>query len=205
MDLVRLGDVPEWIQAAAGVGALAWKAISQHQREQAIDFILLLQGLDGVDGDELAEALDGNAKLAEVFNRLWTTAAVTAQQEKRRLLARMAVTALAGRADEALLDELRVLADTADALQAYHVDLLARMARPRPGKGQMAGHLIKGAWSEDDLEASSPHVGALVSPILRTLESLGLVSNVGSGTYDNQPSWSVTSYGERLLSFLADE
>lgn len=205
MDLVRLGNVPEWIEAAAEVAGLTWQAVSRHQADQAIDFIHLIQSASEMDGDELAAALDESAKLSEIFNRLWTSATVSAQREKRRLLARIAGAAFAGKADDALLDELRVLADTVDAVQPYHVEVLARMSRPRPGRGQMAGHLITGTWSQGELEEASPHVGGLLQPLLRTLESLGLVSNVGTGTYDNQPSWSVTEYGQRLLEFLPGE
>jgi hypothetical protein len=147
--------------------------------------------------------LTASPQLGEVFNRLWTTATVSATEAKRGLLAQIAVAALNGMGDDALLDELLVLADTTENLQPYHVELLARMARPRPGAGQMANQLIMGGWSLAELQRVHPEAGTLLAPLLGALESFWLVENVGTGTYDNTPSWSVTEYGQRLLTFLA--
>ena len=202
MALDRLGNVPEWLTALSAAGGLAWQAVGRHQRAQALDFIDLVQSAADVDGERLAEAINGNARLAEVFNRLWAAATVSARDEKRQLLARIAAQALRGQDDDAMLDDLLVLADTTEALQPYHVDLLATMARPRPGTGQMEGHLITGGWSMAQLQESYAKAGDMLIPLLRTLEALALVENVGAGTFDNQPSWSVTQYGERLLKFL---
>lgn len=205
MDLVRLGDVPEWVGALAAAGGLAWQAIGRHQRAQALDFIDLVQRTAQVDGDGLAEAIHGNARVAEVFNRLWTAAAASASHDKRQLLARIATDALRGHKDDTMLDDLMVLADTTEAVQPYHVGLLATMARPRPGRGQMSGHLITGTWSLAELQEAHAKAGPMLVPLLRALETLALVENVGTGTYDNQPSWSVTEYGQRLLRFLPEE
>ena len=39
----------------------------------------------------------------------------------------------------------------------------------------------------------------MLLPLLRNLDSMALVENIGSGTYDNQPSWSVSGHGKRAL------
>lgn len=203
------GDlVPIWLQgigtmAQAGiVGAQLWVALQTQQAQVALDWAALVESLSAIEGDDLARLIEASPVVAEIVGRAGAQAALTASEQKRLLLAKVVAAVLRGEADDAELDGTRLLTRTIEALDEPHLSLLARMLLPRPGHGQLAGTVLEGAWTHDDLVREWPAANELVRPLVNALETQGLVDNVGAGTYDGRPAFTVNSYGMRLLRYL---
>lgn len=200
--------VPIWLQgigtmAQAGiVGAQLWVAVQTQQAQVALDWGALVESLSELEGGEIARMIEASPVVGEIVGRAGAQAAMTASEQKRHLLAKVVAAVLRGDADDAELDGTRLLTRTIEALDEPHLSLLARMLLPRPGHGQLAGTVLEGAWTHDDLVREWPAARALVRPLVNALETQGLVDNVGASTYDALPAFTVSSYGMRLLRHL---
>lgn len=141
--------------------------------------------------------------MAELVGAAWEQAARTANEDKRGLLAKVAARAV-DEPDPAVVDPLHVLLATISALTTVDVELLARMAAPRQGKGQLAAQVITGEMSEEDIGQAFTGPRDLLRPVLSRLQREGLVEQTGSMMlgYETTPAWIVTHYGRRLIDFL---
>lgn len=209
--LVVSGElVPIWLQgigsmAQAGlVGAQLWIAVHTQQAGAALEWGAVVEELSDLEPDEIALVIEQSPVIAEVVGRAGAQAAISASEQKRLVLAKVVAAVLRGDVDDAELDAIRLLTRTLDALDEPHLSLLARMLLPRAGRGQLAGTALEGAWTISDLSEEWPEADDLVKPLVHTLEAHGLVDDVGVGTWDAVPSYSLNSYGMRLLRFLPD-
>jgi hypothetical protein len=187
--IVQLGNVPEWVQAAAESGALWWAV--RHRREaQALDWAATLKELSGLEDEELRHVVEDNPVVAEIVGRAWEAASETASQDKRRLLAKVAAAAIRGDAD-AQADELQLLLRTAIELDPPHVTMLVAV-------GQAPG------GAEEQLAARWPSSHDLLAPALSTLQRAGLAQEAHQLIGGRSGNWRLTNYGYRFLAFLQE-
>jgi hypothetical protein len=189
--------------AQAGVaGVQLWVAVHTQQAHLALDWAALVESLSELDEGEIARMIEANPVVGEIVGRAGTQAATTGSEHKRELLARVVAAVLRGDIDDAELDPTRLLTRTLEAVDEPHLSHLARMLHPRAGHGQLAGTVLEGAWTYDDLVREWPPARDLVRPLVNALDTQGLVDNVGAGTWDATPAFTISSYGMRLLRHL---
>ena len=78
-----------WFRRAE-VGALYWAVRSQWEA-QAGAWVKVLKELSGFDDEALRRTVEENPVIAEIVGLAWQTAAETASEDKRRLLAKVAL------------------------------------------------------------------------------------------------------------------
>lgn len=192
--LVHLGDLPAWLQLGESTATALWAAISQHQKQQALDFVAIVRSVSRLSDEQLSELIDADPRLSELVDRAWYAASVSADKGKRRLLAGVVARAVAGHLDDAEIDEAPYLARAIGALDPMHIEMLGLIARPTAEVG----------WKRDELVTVAPRYGDLLIPTLMALSREGLVENRGSSTYDAVEAWKLTRFGRRLISYLPD-
>jgi hypothetical protein len=82
------------------------------RREWVVDWGELVGELSGLTADEIRRAVESTPVIAEIVGTAWEMAARSADEEKRRLLAKVASAALRGD-DDVALDELQFFVRTA--------------------------------------------------------------------------------------------
>lgn len=200
------------LQGSLTVAALLQGVAAVEQLHSKYDTIRRRRGnqfLDEVseqtkkDIDDLTSAIGDDDFLAELFEGGLDSAIRTAAEEKRWLLAKVVSAALCGDG-LATPDELRILLRTVAATEPPDIQLLALIAQPRPGTGQLAGTLVEGAVTLEDLGQLWPEASTVFGPLLSVLQREGLVRTV-SGTYATSQgldAWALTPYGRRFIQFL---
>ena len=156
--------------------------------------------------------------------RLLNAAGLTVNRDKIRTLGRLLAHGLLG--DEAVLDEVTLLADALSDLEAPHIRTLALFNTPTSSyrdaepSWEYTVHRIR-TWTWDGLNQALPTFGHGLHNVLSTLERHGLVSKLehdlakfykeigkslssGHSPYlrDLEPWWKLTSLGLRLLELL---
>ena len=192
--LVQLGDVPEWIGVAQTAAIAVWGGISQHQKRQALDFVEIVKSVSELSDERLRELIEADPRLAELVNRTWHSASLTADDGKRRLLAYVVVRAIAGHLDDAVIEDAPFLARAIEQLDPVHIEILALIARPKAFPG----------WTPAELVSAAPRYGDLLGPTLSTLSREGLIENAGARTYGGGEAWKLTRFGWRLITYLPD-
>jgi hypothetical protein len=198
--IVQFGDVPTWV--AAGISALSiWTGLRAQQRAQAVDWAAMLKDLSGYSDEELQRIVEDNPVIAEMTALAWEAAATAASDEKRRLLAKVVAAAMSGTAD-AEVEPLGFLLRTVIALEPAHMTLLVVIASPREGQGQLAGRMIEGHVSREEITTRWSSSEDLLDPTLSVLLREGLIRENNAPWNDETRSLSATGYGQRFLRFL---
>jgi hypothetical protein len=91
-DLVQLGNVPEWVQAATGAATL-YSAVRSRWQKQALDWAAMFEELADLDREELRRVVEENPAIAELVGLAWEAGAETRSDDKRQLLAKVAAAA----------------------------------------------------------------------------------------------------------------
>jgi hypothetical protein len=200
--IVQLGDVPAWIGAGTGAASL-YLGLRGRRQQQAASWAAMVEELAGLTDLELRRAVEDNPVVAEIVGRAWEAAAETANEDKRRLLAKVATAAIRGDAI-ARVDDLQLLLRTVMALDSAHVTLLVVIGTPRPGRGQMAEHRTVGYVRQQELRDRWPSNLALLQPALATLEREGLITRSNLATESGEFPYSLNGYGAYFLHFLRE-
>ena len=191
------------VQAIATAGQL-YLGVRTARQDAAEQFGRLLDAMLDMPAEQVAERL-GHARLAELVGYAWEAAARTASEEKRWMLARIAVAGLRGETDDAEVDPLPLFLRTVEALDPPHLRLLVLIATPKPGTGQMTGTALEGFLRAADLEELWPGAKGLIKPLLAVLERENLIENRAIGTWDYEPAYGISAYGRRFLRYLPGE
>jgi hypothetical protein len=198
-----MGNVPEWL-GTLGVSAQLFLGIQGRRREWALDFSALLEELGERDDDEIRRLVSSNPAIAQLVGDAWEEAAKTAAEEKRWLLAHVAVAAMSS-TDDAAIRELPFFLRTIVALEPPHVRLLVLIGTPRPGQGQLARTRLEGYVGPEEIREVWPEVSDLLEPMIALLQREALIDNRGAGSFNAVVAWGVTRYGRRFLQFLPDD
>jgi hypothetical protein len=205
-----MSNLPVWAQASsavaqAGVAAGQLLLGIRLQREKAAsEWAQQVQDLSGHSEEELSRILSEDPLVTQIVSGAWEAAARTASASKRLTLARIVAAVFDGDIDDADLDPIPLLLKAVEALDEPHIRLLAIIAMPHAGAGDLRGTLSEGSWTLNDLQRKWTGAGDLIEPLLSALEREGLVHDVGSRTYDGESSWDIRTFGRRLIRFLPD-
>ncbi len=202
--VVAWGDVPQWLEASGVWAAVLFQGVQRARREWAEDWPKLVESLSDLTPGDIHRVMEANPVIAEMVGVAWETAAQTATEEKRWLLARVVVEAMKG-PDDAEVDKLPFLLRTVVALEPAHMRLLVFIGTPRPGKGQMVHTRLEGYSTPDELRTLWPQAADLVEPMTALLLREGLIENRAAGSWDGGPAWGLTGYGRQLLRFLPED
>jgi hypothetical protein len=195
--LVQLGNVPEWVQAATGAVNL-YTALRNRWQKQALDWAAMFEELAGLDREELRRIVEENPAIAELVGIAWEAGAETRSVDKRRLLAKVAASALRGDSTPDQVEPLQFLLRTVAALDPPHVTLLVVI-------GQLDREKAEGKQSEQlsraDVEARWPSSPDLMDAALATLEREALIQSMLD--YDGRRrQWRLRPYGRRFIDHL---
>lgn len=199
----QLGDLPTWLNSAGSM----YNAIRIARIQRAAAWPELLRELAGMDDKAIQLLVEKNPKLEELIGRAWEAAMRSADERRREGLARAAAAALRS-PDDAIVDELQLFTATMARLETPHVRLLALLAAPTPGSGQLKDLRVEGAMTEEDIVRAWPTAQPVQAQLLKTLENEGLIENAVSSTWTGlagSRAWSLTAYGRRLLELLEIE
>lgn len=155
--------------------------------------------------DEIAKWAEESERNADFLVRLLDAARRASLEEKRIALGRVAARAMT---DDAALDESLLFLDAIDAMDAPHIRVLATMAGPRPGEGQLEGHSVTGVIDLGELSEKVPDSAAALRSVLSALESRGAVTDSAPATWDQvegKERWIVSDFGHALLELLVAE
>jgi len=159
----------------------------------------------GMSPDELLRSILGDERLLDLAVAVVTAAAETALDAKINALGRALATG-ATAADDAVVDEQRLLVRILADLEAPHIRVLVQLARPHP-RGRSVevprvGGETRPGWAVDDLEEALASARAILEPILRVLEAHGLATEVASAVGAAYNACSVTDAGLACLTLL---
>jgi hypothetical protein len=146
-------------------------------------------------GDRIAE----DERLLHLGSRVLEEAARIVEDERRRALARTVANAIA---DGDVVEVEGVVARALIALEAPHVQVLARLSHPQPGSS--AAFARWPIYSLKMLEDCLPGAAEVLDPIMAVLEREGLVFAKGSAHFAKR-EWTITDFGRRCLRRLEDE
>ena len=199
------GNVPEWIESSTGLVAL-YVSLNERRRTRGSDFSDKIFEGTPLSAEEVSEALRGSDELCELVESGLASAMSSSAESKRRLLARVVVSALNGDG-LATPDEYPIFMGTVRELQPPHVQLLVLLATPPTWHTQFAGTEIEGALTDLDIGFRWDGVIDTLPALEAALEKQGLIHDVGPKTYEgmNLPAFTLTRYGRRFLHFLAPD
>lgn len=189
-----------------GVGvAQLYVSVRDARTKALVEFVRLLEERLGLSAEEMAELVE-DERLAQLFSHAVETAARTASEEKRWVLARITAAALRGETDDATVDPFPLLLRTVAAVTEPDLRLLALVARAPPHDGQDTAAVPEGSLSAQQLEEQWPGARGLVTPMIAVLEREGLMEDraLGSVNY-HKPLYGLTDYGRRFLRYLPGE
>lgn len=159
----------------------------------------------GLSVEELAAWGEVTEQRRDFLMKLLEACRDAALEEKRVALGRIAARAIE---DVAALDEAALFLDAIRELDGPHIRVLKAMAAPRPGGGQLAGHLVQGVIGLDELRERVPSSDHMIENVVARLRSRGAVANAAPPTFgqiEGKARWIVTRFGEELLRFLETE
>jgi hypothetical protein len=141
--------------------------------------------------------VEDNPAVAELVGIAWEAAAMTAADDKRYLLARVAAAAL--REDDAAeVDALGFLTRNVIALDPAHIKVLVIAATPQTEDGELAGIIRR-----EELLARWPGPWDLIPAALAAPEREGLIRDqYAGGRPGGRIGWVLSDYGERFLKYL---
>lgn len=203
-----MADLPVWIQPALQTGHLALSAgalylgIQNARGNAAVSWATVLEDVSGLTPDELRSVVEEFPMIAELVGMAWESAARTAGEDKRTMLAKAVAAAIRSPANEAV-EPYPHLVRTIALIETSEVKLLTLLAQPAPNSGRHAYTRLDGAMTEEDLAKLWPGARELLTPMLAALAREGLIRDAAVGTFGySEPAWRVTQYGLRLLRFL---
>lgn len=196
--MVDIGTLPEWI--AVGFSAVAYN--SARRNERARDWGNEVSALSNMDSQQIQDAITENDSLFEIIERGLQSASATSSEDKRRLLARVAASALTGDG-LAQPDEYNYLLQTIDRIEVPDLQVLVQVAHPTAGKVQNDTGFQSDITTVDGLIRDWEGIATLCVPIVARLESEGLIDAVDM-VATTQRGFHCSRYGATLLRFLDD-
>ncbi len=212
---------PPWRKAisasAAAAGALAGSAIepmtgtmlgaiggalAEHLVEDIFarvqKFIRRTEAESGLTVDELTTTLMDDDVKRGLFQHAVSFAVASLDDGKITLLAKVFVRALQS-SDGTLVERANLLLGVVAQLEAPHITVLAVMASQDYPGGVTA-------WTQQRIGEANPGLSPVLRPLLRRLESLGLVEDsvtgFGSEETSHLSAWAFTAFGHDLVTFL---
>lgn len=197
--------LPMWVQAIAtgiqtgGTFGMVAVAIGAQRQQRGADFAGHVEDGTGLTGAELLDRLLASPDISGIVENGLDAAMRSATEEKRWLLARVVCRAFESE-DGAVIQELDVLLRAIAALEPYHVEILAKIAKPRPGNG-IRFKSAEGALAEEALRIERLEGSHLVGPILAALRNENLIYIAVQGD-EGANWWLVTPFGRRLIEYM---
>lgn len=151
--------------------------------------------------EEIIERIVADEQAGELFERAVHEALLTADADKRYLLAQVAGAALRGTTTPGQVEALKYLGRTVIALDSPDITLLVIMGtteadKPRPAAG-------KESWANrDEILARWPGSPELLAPAASVLERAGLIEMRDFAMGGPVTSWALSPYGKQFLDYL---
>jgi hypothetical protein len=187
-------DLPVWLGGSAEAVSAAtalWLGIRSVREKGAQTWPKLLTEVSKLSNDELRTVIESHPWVAEIVGLAWEEAARTSNEQKRRLLARVAAAALRYGPLRDKIEPLPFLIRTVANLEPPHIQVIVDIATAASIEGK-AGKDEERDWSR------RINLGSLVIPISAQLQREGLIEQSGS-------TWNITTYGWEFLAYLADD
>lgn len=190
-------DAPLWlagsaevVSAVSAVAALGL-GIRNARLQAAHTWSTLVEEFSELSANELREAVENHPWVAEVVGLAWEEAARTSNEHKRRLLARVAVTALRYGPFADKVESVPFLIRTVANLEPPHIQAMIAIATDASLKRASTTKL-------ESVLTTKRGPGPLVVPIYGQLQREGLTQQIGK-------SWEMTEYGWEFLAYLAED
>jgi hypothetical protein len=189
---VWLGGSAEAVSAISSVAALAI-GIRNARLQGARTWPALVEEISELSADELRAAVESHPWVAQVVGLAWEEAARTSSEQKRRLLARVAVAALQYGPLADKVQSLPFLVRTVANLEPPHIHVMIAIAIAiSPDRDWDPAS--KSEYRPLENEA----LGPLALPIYGQLQREGLIEKNGG-------MWRITEYGWEFLTYLAKD
>ena len=151
-----MGNLPEIVSAGGQAaeatisGFALYLGIKNARSQAAAQFPGLLEELSSLSDDQLRNIVEDNPAIAELVGTAWESAARTAAEDKRWMLAKVVAAALSFTTTEQV-DPYAQLVRTVSVIEPPEMRLLALLARPTVRAGRWAGTALEGALTLEDL------------------------------------------------------
>ncbi|MEU7823058.1 hypothetical protein [Catellatospora sp. NPDC049133] len=184
---------------AAVFGAVLAEKLIEDQVDRIRRFLASTRAENGMTTDELEDVLTNDDAKRGLLAHVLTVASGSRADIKVTLLAKVFARAVAS-PDGTVVDRAALAIDTVAQLDAPHIEVLSTMASQLDEPGGVT------AWDEHQLTQANPGHKGVQRPLLRRLESLGLIEDqvTGLGGEDTRhlSRWVFTSFGAEIVVFL---
>jgi hypothetical protein len=196
----------------AGPGLAGLVEVVEDRRKRRI--FLLLQGIVEELGEriEVLETANDDDRIADIVDDAVEKAARTRSDSQIRLLSKVAAKAFLGAVSDDYAIYTHALMASISTLRPEHVEILLEIGTRRNVHGDVTMPIPSvGTTTPRSLSMRRPHLASLMPPLLKDLESGGLIqisddtiTAVTKGASFGQPAVSLTQYGLWVLEQLLD-